>query len=182
MENQPHQSLLKSCVKGDPRAQHRLFHLYVKRMYNTVLRIVEDTAEAEDVVQEGFVKAFAKLSTFRHEANFSTWLTRIMVNTALNKLKKKELKWVVWSDEEAHLPEEETEEENSYLEHMPSPATVNAHIRELPQGCRQIFSLYLLEGYEQKEIAEILNISVSTVKSQYRRARHLLRKSLSKEI
>lgn len=172
--NQPqHQKLIEKSLRGDSRAQHRLFHLYVKAMYNTVLRIVPEPTEAEDIVQEGFIKAFAKLNQYRSEASFGSWLKRIMVNGALNSLKKYSPEFT-----DLELVEDQVEEAD-WTDNFPRPDQINEEIKKLPNGCRTIFTLYLLEGYEQSEIAEMLTISLSTVKTQYRRAKILLRERLN---
>lgn len=175
MEDPQHQNLIEKSLKGDSRAQHRLFHLYVKAMYNTVLRIVPEADEAEDVVQEGFIKAFSKLEQFRNSSTFGAWLKRIMVNTALNAIKKYSPEF---TDLEV-LTDNVNEAAEDWTNGMPSPAEINQEVKKLPKGCRVVFTLHLIEGYEQKEVAEMLNISTSTVKTQYRRARLLLRERLN---
>ncbi len=175
MEDNQHKILIEKSLKGDSHAQHRLFHLYIKAMYNTVLRIVPATDEAEDIVQEGFIKAFTKLDQFRYTSTFGAWLKRIMVNTALNSLKKR-------SPEFTHLEvaaDNADETDKDWTDEMPDPAEINKEVKKLPEGCRVIFTLHLIEGYEQKEVAEMLNVSSSTVKTQYRRARLLLRERLN---
>ena len=165
--------LVERCKKGDPLAQHRLFHQYVKAMYNTVLRLVESEFEAQDVVQEGFIKAFDRLEQFRFRSTFGAWLKRIMINCALDRLRR-------------NLPEftdleqvtNDTIESDATETALPAPEVVNEEILRLPGGCRQVLSLYLIEGYSQKEVAQELGISVSTVKTQYRRARQLLKERL----
>ncbi len=165
--------LIQLSLKGDQLAQHQLFHLYVAAMYNTVLRLVENEMEAQDIVQEGFIKAFGRLDQFRYRSTFGAWLKRIMINCALDRLRKN-LPQHLAIDRIADLEEGEG---NDPL--MPSPEVVNQEILKLPQGCRQVLSLYLIEGYDQKEIAKDLGISLSTVKSQYRRAKLLLRERLT---
>lgn len=176
MEENLQQDLINKCLKGDSLAQYRLFDLYVKAMYNTVLRLVEDKMEAEDIVQEGFVKAFTKLEQFKGNSSFGAWLKRIMVNMALDSLKKKSLEIVPFPVNEAAIEEEpHNHDEDDF---MPNPTLVNEQILKLPKGCRMIFTLYQVEGYEQKQVAEMLGVSLSTVKTQYRRARLLLKERL----
>ncbi|WP_417603567.1 RNA polymerase sigma factor [Owenweeksia hongkongensis] len=176
MEENLQQDLINKCLKGDSLAQYRLFDLYVKAMYNTVLRLVENKMEAEDIVQEGFVKAFGKLDQFKGNSTFGAWLKRIMVNQALDSLKRKSLEIVPFPVNETAFEDDNSFEENNDL--MPSPAVVNEQILKLPKGCRMIFTLYQIEGYEQKQVAEMLDVSLSTVKTQYRRARLLLKERL----
>lgn len=166
------QLLIAKCKKGDPRAQHAVYELYVKAMYNTVICIVPHQMEAEDIVQEAFIKAFAKIKQYREEASFGAWLKRIMINTALSALRKTS---PVFTDLEVV---EEWPEEDETQEAYPNGALIHAAIKELPEGCRVVFSLHLLEGYPQQKVAEMLHISESTVKTQYRRAKMLLREKL----
>ena len=141
-------------------------------MYNTVIRIIPNEMEAEDVVQEAFIKAFDKLKQYREEASFGAWLKRIMVNTALNTLRKST---PVFTDLEVV---EDTAEEDDWTEPFPNATLIHGAIKELPKGCRVVFTLHLMEGYPQQVVAEMLNISESTVKTQYRRAKLFLREKL----
>ncbi len=166
-----HIQLIDRSQAGDLRAQHRLFNLYVKAMYNTVVRIVPNTMEAEDVVQEAFVKAFRNLHRFQRQSSFGHWLKRIMINTALNAVKRHQRDPLSLS---ADIEEQSDELMDIEPDGLPPPEVVHDAIKALPEGCRIIFTLYQLEGYDQKEIAAALEVSVSTVKTQYRRARLLL--------
>lgn len=143
-------------------------------MYNTVLRLVDSEFEAQDVVQEGFIRAFDKLEQFRYRSSFGAWLKRIMINCALDRLRKN----IPEFTDLERVIEEASENEMESL-NLPSPEVINREILNLPRGCRQVFSLYLLEGYDQKQVADELGISVSTVKTQYRRAKQLLKERLT---
>ena len=143
-------------------------------MYNTVLRLVDSEFEAQDVVQEGFIRAFQKMDQFRFRSSFGAWLKRIMINCALDRLRKN----IPEFTDLERVIEEASENETESLS-LPSPEVINREILNLPRGCRQVFSLYLLEGYDQKQVAHELGISVSTVKTQYRRAKQLLKERLS---
>lgn len=134
-----------------------------------------DAMEAEDIVQEGFVKAFANLDQWRADSSFGAWLKRIMVNTALEQLRKNKLELT----ELNKVEEFSAEAEETWTNPPPDMKRVNAEIQKLPKGCRLVFTLYLVEGYDQKEVSDILKISLSTVKSQYHRAKKLLRNALS---
>ena len=173
MEENQTKYLIEKCLNGDPLAQHRLFNLYVKGMYNVVFRLTGNEQEAQDVVQEGFIKAFSRMRQFKHQSTFGAWLKRIMINTALDSLKKHKPEFTDLQMALNHTDEQEVESS-----HFLHPELVNEEILKLPEGCRVIFTLYQLEGYEQSEIAEELSISVSTVKTQYRRARLLLKERL----
>ena len=167
--------LVKRSIAGDNRAQYGLYRKYVKAMYHTALRMVGKTADAEDVTQEIFAKVFANLESFKGDSTLGAWIKRIAINTTLNFLRRE--RKIRWVDLESS-PEPSVE-----FVPMPEPNTANlkrihSAIKVLPEGCRVVFCLYLLEGYQHQEIAEILSISESTSKTQYRRARGLLQKAL----
>lgn len=162
-------------MSGDVRAQYQLYSLYNKAMYNICLRMVNRVEEAEDMLQESFTYAFKRLHTFRFESSFGAWLKRIVVNTCINHLKKKKVDLV--SDE----GQKETPDEQEHRDEDETKLKVESIMRamkELPEGYRVVFSLYLLEGYDHKEISEILDISESTSKSQLLRAKRKLQEIL----
>lgn len=173
MEENQTKYLIEKCLSGDPLSQHRLFNLYIKAMYNTVFRLTGNEHQAQDVVQEGFIKAFSRMQQFNHQATFGAWLKRIMINTALDSLKKYSPEFT-----DLEIVQNHSDENDGDHASFPSPKVVNEEILKLPEGCRIVFTLYQLEGYEQSEIAKELGISVSTVKTQYRRARLLLKERL----
>ncbi len=143
-------------------------------MYNLCLRILGDRYAAEDALQESFLSAFTKLDTFQGKSSFGAWLKRIVINKCLSIIKKNRMLWEPLQDnmpEETEFIEEDTREQLS-VEH------IHSAINNLPQGSRVVFTLYQLEGYDHKEISNILNISVSTSKSQFHRAKKLLNKEL----
>lgn len=171
-----HQDLIEACKSGDRLAQFRLYKLYSRAMYNICTRILGDTDAANDAMQEAFISAFKKLDSFEGRASFGAWLKRIVVNRCLSHLKGKQL---------FEEPISERMEETLADEAIPGPAgeisseRIHAAIKSLPKGCRVVFSLYQLEGYDHQEISEIMSISVSTSKSQYHRAKKLLQDRLS---
>jgi RNA polymerase sigma factor (sigma-70 family) len=141
-------------------------------MYNVGYRIVNNEEEAEDVLQEAFISAFRNLEFYRGDATFGAWLKRIVVNKAINYLKKKQLDRLP-DDDRWDVKEEETVDE---LDHFPyTVERVREAISNLPDGYRSVLSLYLLEGYDHGEIGEILGISESTSKSQFNRSKKKLR-------
>lgn len=163
-----HRDVIDLCKQGDVGAQYKLYALYSKAMFNICFRMMNQQEEAEDVLQDAFTYAFRKLESFRFESSFGAWLKRIVINTCINHLKKKRLE-VVYTDEAYDvLPEDEVVD---YEQIRFEVKEVRKAIEQLPDGYRIIFSLYLLEGYDHKEIAEIMNISESTSKSQYLRAK-----------
>ncbi len=166
------QSLVSACKKGDLSAQEVLYKRYVKAMLNSSFRILNNREDAEDAVQEAFLKAFGSLNSFRGESSFGAWLKRIVVNQSINILKKRKDEAVPW-DEKSQL---EWEQKNDWQDTERPYSVQDAYeaLHQLSDGYRSVFSLYMLEGYDHKEIAEILGISVSTSISQYNRAKKRL--------
>ena len=158
-------------------AYRLLYERYSKAMYNTALRITAHQADAEDILQEAFADAFLQLRSFENKATFGAWLKQIVVYKSIALLKKRRL---VFTDLEiATEPEQENMIDESEIEY--SVAGVKKAIRDLPDGYRAVLSLYLLEGYDHEEIADILHISQSTVRTQYKRGKQRLLQSLKKE-
>jgi RNA polymerase sigma factor (sigma-70 family) len=169
------QELVRRCLRRDDRAQMRLYRKYVQAMYNTVVRMVANKMDAEDIIQEVFVKVFQKLSEFRGESTLGAWIKRITVNTTLNFIRqRKEIKFMEneeWDRSDLLQAEKKIDPEFSMKQ-------VHHAIKKLPDGCRVVLNLYLLEGYQHQEIASILKITESTSKTQYRRGKQLLAKRL----
>jgi RNA polymerase sigma factor (sigma-70 family) len=172
------EELINACHKNDRKAQMKLYEMYSQSMFNTSLRIVQDTMLAEDIVQESFIKAFLSLSQFRREVPFSAWLRRIVVNKSLDELRKKRNDFT-GMEENTGMPvvssEEDTEREEKGIEMI--QAVKNA-VSQLSDGYRVIFTLFYFEGYDHDEIAQILNISASTSRSQLTRARQKIIRQL----
>ncbi|MBG0860790.1 MAG: sigma-70 family RNA polymerase sigma factor [Bacteroidales bacterium] len=168
-----HQDLLDGCKNGDQRAQFQIYKLYYKAMYNTSLRIVNNTMEAEDVMQESFLSAFEKIDTYSGTVSFGAWLKKIVINRSLDALSKRK---AVFEDIEAHIgiQDESSDVMGRHEEVDVRVEEVKEAINRLPDGYRIILSLYLLEGYDHDEIAEILAISSSTSRSQLSRAKQKL--------
>jgi len=137
-------------------------------MYNVCRRILNQQEEAEDMLQESFSYAFSKLGSFRFESSFGAWLKRIVVNTCINHLKKRKVDLVYMEQQNDPVPNDEFVD---YEEIKFKVEGVMKALEKLPEGYRVVFSLYLLEGYDHKEIAEIMGISESTSKSQFFRAK-----------
>ncbi len=164
-----HQTLVEQCKKGNSSAQYELYGLYVDAMFNVGLRFLGNTEDAEDIVQDSFVDAFKKLHSFKYESSFGAWLKRIVINKSINHLRAKRIAVVPIADHEFHLAEAEPVEAEAV-----DVKKVQLGITQLPDGYRQIISLYLIEGYDHVEIGEILGVSTSTSKSQYHRAKKKL--------
>lgn len=157
------------------RAQYDLYNRYVTAMYNVALRMVVHSAEAEDVLQESFAKVFQHLHTFRNEATIGAWIKRIVVTTALSHLRGKKKLQVVEVQTLPDLEDQETGDEETTWD----AKTLHESIKKLPEGSRIIFTLFAVEGMSHKDIAKALNISESTSKTQYMRAKQLLKQQLN---
>jgi RNA polymerase sigma-70 factor (ECF subfamily) len=143
-------------------------------MYNISYRMMNDAEEARDMLQEGFIDAFRRLESFRFESTFGAWIKKIVINKCINALEKRK---IVWSDEEitdVQISDSDNERINEEELQM-SVDRVKKAMERLPEGARVIFSLYLLEGYDHTEISEILHISESTSKTQFMRARQMVK-------
>ena len=168
-----HQNLIDGCKSGDQKAQFQIYKLYYKAMYNTSLRIVSDTMEAEDIMQESFLSAFEKIDSYSGQVSFGAWLKKIVINRSLDALNKQK---AIFEDIDEHyeLNYSSVDEEED-LDGMDVKIEVlKKAIDNLPDGYRIILSLYLLEGYDHDEIGNILNISSSTSRSQLSRAKQKL--------
>lgn len=167
-------SLVKGCVKGDRTSQKALYDLFARRMFAICLRYSRSREEAEDILQEGFIKVYGAIDKFRHDSALATWMTRIMVNTAINAHRRK-LYLFPMVEVSPQIEDPRVNWSNLHFEQLMEI------VQSLPEGCRIIFNLFAVEGYGHKEIAEMLNISEGTSKSQYARARALLQERLLKE-
>ena len=164
-----HKDLVEKSKAGDRNSQHQLYGLYVDAMYNISIRMLGIKEDAEDIVQDSFVEAFKKLTSFRYESTFGFWLKRIVINKSINHLKLKRIAISPIEDHDYHLHEEEEEKFDAV-----DIQKVKQGIEMLPVGYKQIINLYLIEGYDHVEIAEIMGITTSTSKSQYHRAKKKL--------
>ncbi len=164
-----HRDLVEKCKSGHPSSQYQLYSLYVDAMYNIGMRMLGNKEDAEDIVQDSFVDAFKNLGRFEYKSTFGAWLKRIVINKSINHLKAKQVPVVPMESHEYHLSEE-TEEKVEAI----NLKKVKKGIEQLPAGYKQIINLYLIEGYDHIEIGEILDISTSTSKSQYHRAKKKL--------
>lgn len=174
-----HQDIIDRCKSGEQKAQFQLYKLYYKAMYNTCLRIVNDSLEAEDIMQESFLKAFDKINFYKGEVSFGAWLKRIVINHSLDELRKRKLETSSIEDSVYEIKDEEKKGEDEEIE--VKVEEVKEAIQLLPDGYRIVLSLYLIEGYDHDEISEILNISSSTSRSQFARAKKKLIECLKNE-
>lgn len=171
------QTVIEACKKGNRLAQYTLYNQYSRAMYNLAFRMMNNKEDAEDMLQDAFTDAFAKLGTFRYESTFGAWLKSILINKCINQLKKKKIDLVT-----ANIPESTIENDNSdEFSYRGDVQKIFRTIENLPDGYRIVFTLYLLEGYDHSEIGSILGISESTSKTQYHRAKIKLKKLLGEE-
>ena len=164
-----HVALVNDCRAGNRKAQFELYKLYASAMYNVALRIVNNDAEAEDVLQEAFLDAFNRIADFRQETTFGLWLKQIVINRSINYLRKRKAEFVELDDVEI-ADEAPTDFEETHLK----VEAIKSAIAELPDGYRVVLTLYLFEGYDHEEIAHILKITENTSRSQYMRAKRKL--------
>lgn len=169
--------LVEECKAGNRKAQRELYGMYAKAMYNVCYRMMNDAEEANDMLQEAFIDAFTRMAGFRHESTFGAWLKKIVINKCINAKQRRKIEWVLAdaSELEANIEEQDQiDEEELKL----SVERVKMAMRQLPEGGRMIFSLYLFEGYDHSEIAQILSITESTSKTQFMRARNRVKEIL----
>lgn len=165
--------LIRRCLKGNATAQKQLYERYQRSLFGLCLRYARSEAEALDFLQEGFIKIFRDLPNFRGDGPLEAWMRRVIVNTAISKLRRKS--WI----REEHYDWESipAEEERADPDGLDAEQLIEL-IRQLPDGFRAVFNLYAVEGYAHKEIAQILDIAESTSRSQYLRARKLLQERI----
>lgn len=168
------EALIKGCRRQDPKSQRELYQLWASKMLGVCFRYIKDRNEAESVMVGGFLKIFEKIEQFNGEGNFESWMRRIMVNEALMYLRKYKKTFMVVDAEEAA---KEVSYQNA--EQQLQADDLLAMVRQLPDGYRTVFNLYAIEGYSHKEIAEQLEITESTSKSQLSRARNLLQQFIA---
>lgn len=170
---------IRAAQKGDGAAFETLYILHKKRIYSLCLRMTGSTAEAEDLTQEAFMQLFRKISTFRGESAFSTWLHRMTVNVVLMHLRKKVPDQISIDETlegaEETTPPRQLEDKDLRLAGSVDRVTLERAISKLPAGYRTIFILHDIEGYEHNEIAKILGCSIGNSKSQLHKARMRLR-------
>lgn len=165
-----HRSIVEDCKRGNRKAQFELYSLYSKAMYNVCLRLLKNEIDAEDLLQNSFIDVFTKLNSFRYQSSVGAWIKRIVINNCINFLKRKRIFFEEWDDKMVNIQDEGPNAVSGL-----NVEVVKKALYQLPEGYRMVFSLYMLEGYDHKEIAQILNVSEATSKSQYSRAKKKLK-------
>lgn len=173
MENE--RDIIQGCIEGKRSSQKQLYDHFASKMLGVCMRYAKDRAEAEDMLQEGFIKVFHNIARFKNEGSFEGWVRRIMVFTAINMFKHRVRKFQEDLDKEGY--------EGFYEDHIIdriAAREIVALIQQMPEGYRMIFNLYAVEGYTHREIGEMLGIAEGTSKSQYSRARQYMQQVLTK--
>ncbi|MBI1185718.1 sigma-70 family RNA polymerase sigma factor [bacterium] len=173
-----HADLVERCKQGDERAFHEIYRLYSRAMFNICLRMMNSREEAEDLLQDAFTSAFKNINNYRFESTFGSWLKRIVVNKCINALTKRSVELAELNEQITKEEEIEDEGSGNLLYEELNVDGIKAAITQLSDGYRTVLTLYLLEGYDHLEIAEILGITESTSKTQYLRAKKKLREIL----
>ena len=172
------EDFIERCLDNDPKCQGELYKHFAPKMFGICLRYAKNQMEAEDVLQDGFIKVFRYLKDYRSEGSLEGWIRRTMVNTAINYYKKK-IKYQ--RDVSLDQTEPINMNEESAIDKLSARELLEL-IRELPDGYRMVFNLNVIEGYTHKEIGEMLNISENTSKSQLSRARSVLQEKLKNKL
>jgi RNA polymerase sigma-70 factor, ECF subfamily len=172
-------SLVQRAQRGDEQAFATLFQLHKKRVYSVCLQMTKDVADAEDLTQEAFMQVFRSVNSFRGDSAFSTWLYRVAVNTVLMKLRRRKSPPVLSLDEPVSTDspslKREVGKQDPSLSGAIDRIALRRALEELPGGCRQIFDLHEVEGYQHHEIAELLQCSIGNSKSQLHKAKMKMR-------
>ena len=174
MDPENNRLIIEKSRKGDVKSQYLLYNQYAKAMYNVCYRMMSGREEAEDMLQESFTEAFKKLHTFRFESTFGAWLKRITVNKCINEIKRRKTDLNFFDDMSYFKEHKDDDDQLPAL----NVEMIRKAMTELPNGSRMIFSLYLLEGYDHREISQILDISESNSKTQYMRAKNKIKELL----
>lgn len=173
-------NLVERCKKGERRAQEILYKQYYKAMYNVSFRLLNNKFEAEDVMQEAFLSAFLKIQAYRGEVTFGSWLKRIVINKSIDVLRTRKVVFEEVTEKTEGKALQEKDDEADPKEIAMTISRIREAMEMLPDGFRVVLSLFLFEGYDHMEIAQILNISESTSRSQLARAKKRLADMLKK--
>ncbi len=166
------EDIIKGCIQNNAACQHMLFHTYAGKMMSVCFRYAGNQHDAEDILQEAFIKVFSHIHQFKFEGSFEGWLRRIVVNTALKSLQKKKLHFSEVSESASSLhvaPHSESALQTEQLMKL---------LQMLPDGYRTVFNLYAIEGYDHEEIGKMLNIQPATSRSQLVKARKMLQQHI----
>ncbi|HRY33916.1 MAG TPA: RNA polymerase sigma factor [Bacteroidales bacterium] len=177
------EKMIRGCLDGKRRAQSQLYQRFAQTMFGVCLRYSRNREEAEDLLQEGFIKVFQHIANYKGTGSFEGWIRRIMVNTAINHFHATvKQQWVHVEDiEKVGISQEEEQYSPQGEEaYAVSPETVMQLIQKMPDGYRMVLNLYVFEGYQHKEIANMLGVSENTSKSQLSKGRKYLKQLINK--
>lgn len=166
--------LVKGCIKKDAKAQRQLYDLYKVPLFRVCLRYAKDRLEAEDMLQDGFIKIFSDIHQYRGDGALGGWLRRVMVNIALQHLRKQKK----YTDTVEIETIADTHQAGEHILSDLRAKALTQLIQKLPAGYRAVFNMYVIEGYSHKEIAALMNFTTGTSKSQLSKAKAMLRKML----
>jgi RNA polymerase sigma-70 factor (ECF subfamily) len=169
--------LIKGCISGDRKMQEILYYKYSPKMYSVCLRYSSNADDAQDLLQDGFIKVFKNLEKFRGEGSFEGWMRRIFVNTSIEQFRRKTKLATVSETKETNIEDKEW----SALDTIAEKDIIKI-IQKLSPGYKQVFNMYVIEGYTHKEIGDILGISEGTSKSQLARAKVILQKMVEDKL
>jgi len=169
------EELISGCIRKEAKCQKQLFDLYAGRLFGVCLRYARNRGDAEDILQDAFIKIFDKISQFKREGSFEGWMKRIAVNTALKKYSVSRYRQEVTDSDKIGRLEISLDE--TVYSHLGEKELLKM-IQDLPEGYRLVFNLYVMEGYQHNEIAEMLNIQAGTSRSQLVKARMMLQKQI----
>jgi RNA polymerase sigma factor (sigma-70 family) len=170
-----HEELIDRCKRGDSSGYTGLYNLHAKEVYNTIHRLVQHTAEAEDILQDSFLAAYQAIDGFQNTGGFRAWIKRIAINKSINWIRRNKMKLVEMDTGNIRIEDEEQMDEKAFTFKMEE---VQRAIAALPEGYRTIFQLYAIENIPQVEIAQMLGIANNTVRIQYHRAKLKILKTL----
>jgi RNA polymerase sigma-70 factor (ECF subfamily) len=173
------QELVKACAAGERVAQKRVYELFSGKMLSICRRYAKDADHARDLMHDGFIKVFLNIQKFKGQSSLQTWITRIMINNSLSAIRKEVRKGIKIKIDDIALAQEEAPPLSISQRRGITAKMVFDKITELPLGYRTVFSLYVLDGFSHKDIAQELDISVGTSKSQLAKAKKMLVKLLS---
>lgn len=168
---------MRKATLGDDEARSMLYEQFAQKMFSICVRMTSNRPDAEDILQESFITAFNSLHQLREQHLFEPWLRRIIVNECIRHVKKV-VRWQPVDEEFMNFPNAEAD---NWLQGI-SFEQIHQEIKGLPGGCREVFNLYVIENYSHQQIADALEITLSTSKSQYHRARQLLKERLLKQL
>jgi RNA polymerase sigma factor (sigma-70 family) len=167
--------IIEGCILGNPRMQRMLYEKFSPKMYALCIRYAGNTDDAQDILQDGFVKVFGNIARFKGTGSFEGWIRRIIVNTAIEHFRKKNTLQVIDEHTENQLADDHTN-----IFNLLEAKELLEIIKSMPAGYRTVFNLYAVEGYTHKEIAAMMNLTEGTSKSQYARAKSWLQERIKK--